>query len=136
MAIELSRRLFTVHDYHRMVDAGILSEDDYDEPQPDIFLLRPREDCYSGGHPGARDIFLIVKMADSSLDLDQSVKQELYASAGVQEYWIADIPNDCVRTFADPEGGIYRTIGEFRRGETRAPRLLEDCPIPAASLLP
>src|ERR1043165_6903313 len=28
MGIELSRRLFTVHDYHRMAEAGILSEDD------------------------------------------------------------------------------------------------------------
>src|SRR5205809_5922312 len=28
MATEISKRLFTVHDYHRMVDAGILSEDD------------------------------------------------------------------------------------------------------------
>jgi len=28
MAIELSRRLFTVHEYHRLVDASILCEDD------------------------------------------------------------------------------------------------------------
>ena len=28
MATEISRRLFTVDDYRRMVDAGILSEDD------------------------------------------------------------------------------------------------------------
>src|SRR5712691_3091678 len=28
MATEISKRLFTVYDYHRMVDAGILSEDD------------------------------------------------------------------------------------------------------------
>ena len=28
MATDFSKKLFTVHDYHRMVDAGILSEDD------------------------------------------------------------------------------------------------------------
>ena len=28
MAIEVSRRLFNVHDYHKMADAGILGEDD------------------------------------------------------------------------------------------------------------
>src|SRR6266571_2573504 len=28
MATEISKRLFTVHDYHRMVEAGILFEDD------------------------------------------------------------------------------------------------------------
>src|SRR5437879_6768079 len=102
MAIEISKRLFTVHDYHRMVDAGILSEDDrvelirgeiiamspigpphngtviqasndlfrvvgdralvgvqgsvrldmFDEPQPDIFLLRLRDVPYTKQHPG------------------------------------------------------------------------------------
>lgn len=28
MAVEMSKRLFNVHEYHRMVDAGILCEDD------------------------------------------------------------------------------------------------------------
>ncbi len=28
MATEISKRLFTVHDYHRMGDAGIFTEDD------------------------------------------------------------------------------------------------------------
>ena len=28
MEVQISKRLFTVHDYHRMVDAGILTEDD------------------------------------------------------------------------------------------------------------
>jgi Uma2 family endonuclease len=184
--MELSRRPFTVHDYHRMAEAGILSEgdrvelirgeilamspigsphngavirannflarlvgvralvavqgairlSDYDEPQPDIFLLRPREDCYTRNHPGAEDIFLIVEVADSSLEYDQTVKAELYAAAGVAEYWIADIANDRIRTFADPEGGLYRTTGEFHRGESRTPRLLPGCAISAASLLP
>src|SRR5262245_20310435 len=100
MGKEVSRRLFNVHEYHRMVDAGILFEDDrvelirgeilqmspigpphngtviranhrlvrlvgdraivsiqgpiclddWDEPQSDIVLLRPREDFYTKKH--------------------------------------------------------------------------------------
>jgi Uma2 family endonuclease len=152
MAVEISRRLFTVHDYHRMVDAGILCEDDrvelirgeilemspsgprhsaavlratnkltrfvgdraivgvhgsirlgeYDEPQPDIYLLRPKDDFYASGHAGPSDILLIVEMADSSLEYDRTVKLQLYAETGISEYWIADIRNDCLIAFSRP----------------------------------
>src|SRR5436309_14799931 len=127
MATEISRRLFTVHDYHRMVDAGILLEDDrvelihgeilamtpigprhnaailranqslvrivgdraivgvqgsvrldeYDEPQPDLYLLRPKDDFYASGHAGPADILLIIEVADSSLEYDQGIKMHL-----------------------------------------------------------
>src|SRR2546427_6216574 len=163
MATEISRRLFTVHDYHRMVDAGILSEDDrvelihgeilemspigprhsaavlranhvlsrlvgdtaivgvqgsirldeYDEPQPDIYLLRPKEDFYASGHAGAPDIFLIIEVADSTLKFDQGIKMHLYAETGVPEYWISDIEHDCVIAYSDIEKDTYGTVRQF-----------------------
>lgn len=186
MAIEISRRLFTVHEYHLMVDAGILCEDDrvelirgevlemtpigprhsaavlrannalgkivgdraivgvqgsirldeYDEPQPDIYLLRPKEDFYASGHAGAKDVFLIVEMADSSLLYDQTIKMELYAETGVPEYWVADIQNDCVVVYNDPANGGYRTVRTFGRGTSVVPQLLPDLSIPVDVLLP
>jgi len=186
MAIEISRKLFTVHDYHRMVDAGILCEDDrvelirgevltmspigprhsaavlratqalvrivgdhaivgvqgsirldeYDEPQPDIYLLRPREDFYASGHAGPRDIFLIIEMADSSLGYDQKVKMELYAETGVPEYWIADIQNDRLITYSNPGKNAYRTMETLQRGNVTTPLLLPECRIPVDVLLP
>jgi hypothetical protein len=43
MATEISRKLFTVHDYHRMVDAGILHEDDRVELiRGEIVTMSPR----------------------------------------------------------------------------------------------
>jgi Uma2 family endonuclease len=186
MATEISRRLFTVHDYHRMVDAGILSEDDrvelihgeilamspigpphnaailratqslvrivgdraivgvqgsvrldeYDEPQPDLYLLRPKNDFYASGHAGPADIFLIIEVADSSLEYDQDVKMHLYAETGVPEYWIADIQNECVIAYSDIEGNSYRHVRRFQRGDTLAPKLLPECRIPVDVLLP
>src|SRR5438876_9301280 len=42
MAAENSRRLFNVHEYHRMVDAGILSEDDRVELiRGEILIMSP-----------------------------------------------------------------------------------------------
>jgi Uma2 family endonuclease len=186
MATEISKRLFTVHDYHRMVDAGILSEDDrvelihgeilrmspigprhnaailratqtlvrlvgdraivgvqgsvrldeYDEPQPDVYLLKPKDDFYASGHPGPSDILLMIEMADSSLEYDTDVKMRLYAETGVPEYWVADIRNDGVIAYSEPRENGYSTTRHFRRGDVVAPQLLADCPIRVDSLLP
>jgi len=186
MAFEISRRLFNVHDYHRMVDAGILSQrervelihgeiltmspigpphsgtvmralngliplvgnralvgvqgpialGDWDEPQPDIFLLRPRDDFYTKAHPRPSDLFLIIEIADSSLDYDRTVKVSLYAETGVPEYWVADITNDCVWAYSDIQERHYQTVRQFRRGESIVPQLLPGCSIRVDILLP
>src|SRR5258708_1213244 len=36
------------------------------EPQPDIALLKPRNDFYSKSHPKAEDVLLIIEVSDSS----------------------------------------------------------------------
>ena len=35
------------------------------EPQPDLVLVKPREDFYTGSHPQAADVLLLVEVADS-----------------------------------------------------------------------
>jgi Uma2 family endonuclease len=186
MATEISKRLFTVYDYHRMVDAGILTEDDrvelihgeilamspigpphngailratqslvrivgdraivgvqgsvrldeYDEPQPDLYLLRPKEDFYSSRHAGPADIFLIIEVADSSLEYDQDVKMHLYAETRVPEYWVVDIRNDRVIAYSDIQKDKYGSERESHRGDVLTPLLLPDCRIPVDILLP
>ena len=44
--------------------------DDTSEPQPDIALLKPRDDYYAAAHPGPVDTLLIVEVAESSLAYD------------------------------------------------------------------
>jgi Uma2 family endonuclease len=107
-------------------------------PEPDVVLLRPRDDFYVRKNPGGEDIFLIVEVADSSLDYDTSVKSALYAILGVPEYWVADLQNDRVLCYFDPEKGMehYRTVREFHRGDVVAPQLLPDCQLQIDVLLP
>jgi Uma2 family endonuclease len=57
-------------------------------PQPDIVRVARRD--YRSGRPTADDVLLIVEVAESSLRFDQGEKAELYAAAGVKDYWLVN----------------------------------------------
>jgi Uma2 family endonuclease len=185
MSVEVIKRRFTVDDYHRMAQSGILSPDDrvelidgevvamspigsrhsacidratralvmllvdraivrvqssvrlnrYNEPEPDLVLLRPQADFYASRIPGPADILLIIEVAESSVDYDREVKAPLYAGAGVPEYWLADLNARRLVCYSDPADGAYRTLGHRSAGESVAPVLLPECPIAVADLL-
>jgi Uma2 family endonuclease len=107
----------------------------FNEPEPDLVLLRPRDDFYASRHAGPEDILLIVEIAESSIEYDRDVKARLYAEFGVPEYWLADLTGDLVRRYATPEQGLYHTVEQHRRGESLAPALLPSCVIAADALL-
>ncbi len=105
-------------------------------PMPDIVLLRPRGKAYLEKNPDASDTFLIIEVADSSLELDTTVKLQLYAIMSVPEYWIADLRNNRLLVHSNPVGDSYQSIRELHRGDSVAPSLLPDCVIPVDLLLP
>jgi Putative restriction endonuclease len=55
------------------------------QPQPDLVLCRPGR--YRDRHPTGNDIYLVVEVADTTLDFDLADKRALYSSAGIAEYW-------------------------------------------------
>lgn len=181
----LSRRRFDVDDYHRMISAGIVQEDDrvelldgeivqmhgagrrhaacvlglthrlvtaltgraligiqnpvrlgrYSEPEPDVSVLRPREDLYVSTPPTPEDVFLVIEVADSSLAKDRSVKLELYAEAGVRELWIVDLTSDALLAHRDPEPRGYRSRERLTAGRI-APLAFPDLELDLTEILP
>src|SRR5882762_7297174 len=87
-------------------------------PQPDMALLSPRTDGYRTAHPRARDILLVIEVADTSREHDRDVKLPLYAEAGVPEVWLVNLTDSAVTVYRDPIGGRYATVDRARRGET------------------
>ena len=49
------------------------------QPEPDIAILRFREDFYRDNHPRAEDVLMIIEVADTSLEYDRRIKNPLYA---------------------------------------------------------
>ena len=80
---------------------------DFSAPQPDLALLRYRDDYYEQSHPTAPDVLLLIEVADTSLDHDRGSKLALYARYRVPEVWIVDIPGGHLDIHRDPDGARY-----------------------------
>lgn len=115
---------------------GSVGLDEYDEPEPDIVLLKPKDDFYYSALPGPPDILLILEVADSSLEFDRTIKAGLYAETGIFEYWVADLKGGCLFVYSDPHNKSYRIVRQLRRGESIAPQLLPECRIAVDVLVP
>jgi Uma2 family endonuclease len=109
--------------------------DRYYQPQPDLALLRPRDDFYASRHAGPADILLVVEIADSSLDYDRNVKAGVYAVAGIPEYWIAELNGNVLWRHSSPEHGVYQHIAAHHRGQSIAPLQLPACVVPVDAFL-
>jgi Uma2 family endonuclease len=182
----LTRRRFTVEEYHRMGEVGILPEDNRleliagdivvrepigvyhastvdrlnrlwtlrvgdraivrvqnpvqfpkedSELQPDVMLLRAREDFYRTGHPQAADVLLLIEVADTTLRLDRRVKIPLYARVGIREVWLVDLTTARLEVGREPQGDRYGTVQVLTRGESVIPEAFPDLSIPVADLI-
>lgn len=87
------------------------------EPEPDLALLKSKDDFYASGHPSASDVLLLIEVAESSARYDREVKVPLYAGCGIPEVWLVDLEADKIIAYADPENRTYSSVCEFRRGE-------------------
>lgn len=167
MSLAINRHFFTVTEFERMGEAGILSEDarfeliegeiiemspigtrhaacvdvlarllrtqvedfaivrvqnpvqlsDFSEPQPDVTLMRLRDDFYRYAHPQPADVLLVIEVADTTLETDRQIKVPLYASAGIAEVWIVNLVDEQIETYAGLTNGAYQSVRHFTRGE-------------------
>jgi Uma2 family endonuclease len=74
------------------------------EPEPDVAVARGDDSVYATRHPGPADIGLVVEVSDSTLDFDRRDKAEMYARAGVVEYWIVNLVDRQVEVYTRPSG--------------------------------
>lgn len=107
---------------------------DYSAPQPDIAVLRKREDYYAQAHPGPVDIFFLIEVADTTAAYDQEVKIPLYARFGIQETWLLDLQQKRLEVYHGPEESGYRHVDYYRSGSV-SPRSFPDGSIDLERLL-
>lgn len=108
--------------------------DDYSEPEPDVALLRPRDDFYRNAHPTPADVLLIVEVADTSDAYDRSTKIPLYARAGIPEVWLVRLLKNVVERYTDPAGDRYQTVRQAAPGDTLTVQALPNVAVNVAAL--
>ena len=86
------------------------------EPEPDVALLRWRADYYVASHPQAADVYLIIEVADSTVEFDREVKGPLYARSGIVECWLIDVSAETITLYRLPTPDGYQHVEICRRG--------------------
>jgi len=69
---------------------------DFSEPQPDVALIRWRNDFYRHAHPTPADVLLVIEVTDSTIKSERLYKIPLYSKAGVREAWFVNLVEDAL----------------------------------------
>lgn len=109
--------------------------DDFSEPQPDVMLLKPSVDDYTGHHPGPEDVFLLIEVADSTIDFDRDEKLPAYGKAGIPEVWIVNLNELTVEAYREPHFTGYSKKTILRAGDEARPMAFPDLAVSVEDLL-
>ena len=90
---------------------------DLSEPQPDISVVRFREDFYKDELPKAADVSLIIEVSDVSVAFDRSKKFPKYGAAGIPEAWLIDLESERVEVHSVTKEATYGLVKIYGRGE-------------------
>ncbi|WP_254566223.1 Uma2 family endonuclease [Oscillatoria sp. HE19RPO] len=185
MSVQLIKHKFTVDEYGKMAEVGVLKEGDRVElirgeiiemspigtrhaacvarlinlfmnrlgnraiawpqnpiqlgnnsqPQPDVTLLQPRDDFYATQHPQPADIFLLVEVADTTLEGDRAIKIPLYAEHHIPEVWLVNLPENCLEVYRQPTATGYQIVSTFYPGDTLSLQTFPDITINVNQIL-
>ncbi len=108
---------------------------DFSEPQPDIALLRRREDFYRSENATAKDVLIAMEIADTTLKYDRDTKFPRYAASGIEEAWLIDLENDRVEIHSEPTEFGYSLVKILHRGQTAESSVLPEIKITIDEIL-
>ena len=108
----------------------------YSVPEADVAVVPGTDTDYDEAHPTTA--LLVVEVADSSLLQDRLTKAAVYAAAGIPEYWLVNLRDDCIEVFRAPDPSIrrYGVTRSVRRGERLDLVAFPDAKVSASELLP
>ncbi|WP_171473390.1 Uma2 family endonuclease [Frigoriglobus tundricola] len=118
------------------IDLGLISE-----PQPDLAVVAglPRE--YLTDHP--KTALLVVEVSDTTIQEDTHEKASLYASGGIEDYWVIDLTTSRVLVFRSPRpdpkarfGHDHVSLAAYGREDRLSPLAAPDARILGSDLLP
>ncbi len=108
---------------------------DFTEPQPDIAVLKRREDFYRTESATAADVLIAMEIADTTLKYDRETKFPRYAANGIKEAWLIDLENDRVEIHGEPNEFGYSLVKILHRGQIAESTVLPEIKITIDEIL-
>jgi Uma2 family endonuclease len=91
---------------------------EYDEPEPDIAIIRGTDADYRHRIPTGADAALVVEVFETTLSQERGRKRAAYATAGIAVYWIVNLVNRQVEVYTRPlKGRGYRSRKVLKPGQ-------------------
>jgi Uma2 family endonuclease len=109
--------------------------DEYSEVQPDVMLAKYRQDYYKSRHSGPEDVYVLMEVADESLDYDREEKLPAYGRAGIGEVWIVNLNEATIEVCRDPHFTGYSSKTILQAGDQAVPQAFPDVVVDVAELL-
>jgi Uma2 family endonuclease len=103
------------------------------EPEPDLAIVRISPTLYRDRHPQVSDIFWLIEVANSTLVKDLGMKKDIYADAGILEYWVMDLQALVLTIFRDLTTDGYQSETRLNSG-TISPLAFPDLSIDVQQL--
>lgn len=118
------------------LDLGLISE-----PHPDLAAVAGSPHDYLVDHP--KTALLVIEVSESTLEEDTHEKASLYASGGIEDYWVIDLVNDQVLVFRSPKpeavskfGKNYASVSAHKRDDKITPLAAPNSRVLVNDLLP
>ena len=114
---------------------GSIQLDDFTMPEPDVAVIRRRSvnDLAPVLPP---DVYLVVEVADSSLEFDLGEKLARYAAAGIPEVWVANLRAGELAVNTGPEGAAYANVRVIPLDGRVSPQAFPDVVLDLADFIP
>lgn len=109
---------------------------DYSEPEPDVAIVQIDPLDYADHHPTVSEVFLVIEVADTTLRRDCQFKANVYARAGIADYWVVDVTARQLYVFRAPQPDGYQNQLVLLDDGTIAPLHFPEVTIAVANLLP
>ena len=105
------------------------------EPEPDAIVLKRPSADFPQDNPGPADILLVAEVSVTTREYDLGAKAALYASAGITEYWVLDLPESRIVLHRHPDGDRYSSIVAYAIDEAVTPLAAESAAIQLQDLV-
>ena len=91
---------------------------------------------YQDCHPAPDNIFLLIEIADTTLETDRKRKATAYAKAGITDYWILDVNTRQVYVFREPGEANYRQETVFNEDDVLSMLAFPEIEVQISQLFP